>query len=358
MKKMIIIITIALLLAAAGWRLNLFSGGKPRPFLDADGKVIAGSISEKCFIEVNGDRQGMFISSVDSSKPVLLFIHGGPGMPEYAISRRYPLVLEKYFTVCWWEHRGAGISYHDGIPPGTMNFSQFTDDAICVTNYLRKRFRKDKIYLMAHSGGTVTGIMAAAKAPELYHAYFAVSQITNQKESEKLAYTCMVEKFTEAGNTRMLRKLGRYNTGNLNTPSYYTMRDIPMHRLGIGTTRKMKSVFTGIFLPVMSCEAYTLRERINIWRGKSFNTKHSGLWDKVVSTDLTREIKELRLPVYFFSGIYDYTVSYTLAKQFHDRLQAPVKAFYTFTNSAHSPMFEEPEEFGRILVLSSECSMP
>ncbi|WP_291300523.1 hypothetical protein [Desulfosporosinus sp. BICA1-9] len=129
------------------------SPGKPEPFLDENGRPLAGSISEKILININGVEQGMFIKGKDKTKPVLLFLHGGPGMPEYAVSRRYPLVLENYFTVCWWEQRGAGLSYSSDILPETMTFEQLISDTLEVTNYLRKHFGKEKIYLMGHSGG-------------------------------------------------------------------------------------------------------------------------------------------------------------------------------------------------------------
>jgi pimeloyl-ACP methyl ester carboxylesterase len=60
-------------------------------------------------------------------------------------------------------------------------------------------------------------------------------------------------------------------------------------------------------------------------------------------------VTELAVPVYFFSGIYDYTVNYTLAKEYFETIQAPVKGFYTFEQSAHSPIFEEPEKMQKIL---------
>ena len=74
------------------------------------------------------------------------------------------------------------------------------------------------------------------------------------------------------------------------------------------------------------------------------------LRDKAFATDLTKKVTELDLPVYFFSGKYDYTVNYTLAKDYFEKLQAPVKGFYTFEESAHSPMFEEPEKIQKILL--------
>ena len=188
---------------------------RSKPFLDENGRTLTGSISEKIRVTINGVEQGMFIKGMDKTSPVLLFLHGGPGMPEYAVSRKYPMVLEKYFTVCWWEQRGAGLSYSSDIPLETMTFEQLISDTLEVTHYLRKRFEQEKIYLMGHSGGTFIGIQAAARAPELYNAYIAVAQISNQLESEKLAYKFMVEQFTRLGDKRMLQKFENYPIAEL-----------------------------------------------------------------------------------------------------------------------------------------------
>jgi hypothetical protein len=47
--------------------------------------------------------------------------------------------------------------------------------------------------------------------------------------------------------------------------------------------------------------------------------------------------------------VYDYTVSYPLAKSYYEKLDAPLKGFYTFTESAHSPLFEEPKRLREIM---------
>ena len=101
----------------------------------------------------------------------------------------------------WWEQRGAGLSYSPGIPPETMTLEQFIADTLSVTDYLRDRFSKEKIYLMAHSGGTFIGLQAAARAPEVYYAYIGVAQMVHQLKSERLAYEYMLERFKQTGNT-------------------------------------------------------------------------------------------------------------------------------------------------------------
>jgi pimeloyl-ACP methyl ester carboxylesterase len=335
-----VLLTLILILAAI---LFAMSPGKAEPFLDEKGNLIEGSISEKIRVSINGVEQGMFIRSRDVTHPVLLYLHGG--MPFYFLSKKYPVALEDHFTVVWWEQRGSGMSYSARIPTESITLEQLISDTREVTNYLRMRFGQDKIYLMGHSGGTFPGIYAAAQMPELFHAYIGVAQMSNQLKSEQLAYEYLIAKYRESGNRRMVRKLEStpVTMTDGTPPGYLSLRDQAMHSLGVGTTRNMNSVITGVFLPSLTCREYTFMEKVNMWRGKS-KSGVSWLWETILATDLAGQVQEIDIPVYFFHGIYDYTVSYFLARDYFEKLKAPMKGFYTFDLSAHSPVFEEPEK--------------
>lgn len=341
-------ILLACILILVGF-LQLRSPGKPDPYVDANGKTLPNSLYEKVRVYINGVEQGMFIKSKDLSHPVLLYLHGG--MPDYFLTEKYPTGLEDLFTVCYWEQRGAGISYDPDAPRDAINTEQMIFDTLTVTNYLRHRFGKEKIYLMGHSGGSFFGIQAAARAPELYYAYIGEAQMTDQLESERLAYEYLLTQFKANGNQKMVQRLEAAPvTLDGGTPeAYLALRDEAMHPLGIGTMHAMKSVFTGLFLPSCLSRDYTLAEKLNFWRAKA-KSGASALWPELISTDLRKHTPELAIPVYFFEGIYDYTVSYTLAKSYYQSLKAPVKGFYTFAQSAHSPMFEEPEKMQQIFL--------
>jgi len=334
-----------LLFIIAFWWLN---SGKVKPYVDGEGRLLPQSISEKVFIDINGVKQGMFIKGKNVNNPILLYLHGG--MPDYFLTQKYPTGLEDYFTVVWWEQRGAGISYKAEILPETITLDRLIADTVAVTNYLRQRFNKEKIFLMGHSGGTFIGIHVVAQMPQLYEAYIGVAQISNQLKSEKIAYDYMIQKFQEIGDSEMIQKLKQAPVTMTNaTPSSYTaIRDQAMHSLGIGTIHKMNSVIRGIFLPSLIFREYTLMEKINLWRAKS-STGISVLWKTILETDLNKKILTIDIPIYFFHGKYDYTVSYLEAKNYFENIRAPVKGFYTFEQSAHSPMFEEPEKMQKII---------
>jgi len=336
-------------LALAGVLVALSPGRLP-PFQDEAGRPLAGSISEKLRVPINGVDQGMFIVGRDRTRPVLLFVHGGPGMPEYAISLRYRPVLEELFTVCWWEQRGAGLSFDPSAPPDAVTMEVLVADTLAVTDYLRARFGQERIYLLGHSWGTVLALQAAARAPERYRAYVAMAQVTRQLDSEKEAYASLLASFRQAGDRRMVAALEPIPLPTLGAmpPEYRGLRDQAMHRLGVGTTREMRSVVTGIFLPIWTSPVYTVGEKLALWRGK-WSAHSTRMFDRMLATDLPSKVPKLELPVYFLHGAHDRTVSYSLAKDYFTRLQAPAKAFYTFPDSAHSPLFEEPGRALRIL---------
>ena len=192
MKKVIkITIILFSLLLLIGLGLFCFiwfkSPGTPSPIVDPQGKVLPNSISLIEKIPVGGMDQYLVIRGEDADKPVLLMLHGGPGTPEFPLMRDPNLVLEKEFVVVHWEQRGAGKSFSPDIPVESMTTNQLIADAAEVSNYLRKRFKQEKIYLMGHSWGSFLGILTAQRYPKLFHAYVGIGQVASQYQAEKLS---------------------------------------------------------------------------------------------------------------------------------------------------------------------------
>ena len=120
--------------------------------------------------------------------PVLLFISGGPGVPQYWLNEYYDNKIEDYFTVCWWDYRGEGLSYDSELTTEDITLEQLEKDAVEVAEYLKERFGKEKIYLMAHSGGTMLGLRLAQNYPENFYCYFA----SLGKCSNTMSFSCFL----------------------------------------------------------------------------------------------------------------------------------------------------------------------
>jgi pimeloyl-ACP methyl ester carboxylesterase len=356
MKKVFKIIGITLLSIISVLLIGLLvlavnSPGKLEQLKDKDGNTIVNSLAEKHFIEIGGIQQGFFLRSENPKNPVILFLHGGPGSPELALLYRYEVQerLEKYFTVCWWDQRGAGMSFSNSIDPATMTLEQMIEDTRQITEYLKSRFNQEKIFLMGHSWGSFLGIKTIEKYPENYFAFFGIGQVTNQVESEKLAYDYMLQHAIEINDKPSIRNLEKFNKNASDFPTMEyigTVRSPLMNKYGIGLMRENFSM-AGLIKDVLFFKGYTLSEKIKFIQGMTFSLEH--LWDYVVTKNLFELSISFQVPVYIIHGKYDYQVSYTLAYEYYKIIEAPDKSFFTFEKSAHSPNAEEPEKFVQIV---------
>lgn len=329
--------------------LLIWSPGKIDPYRNENESVKAGGIAEIVRVPIGGIEQGMILQGKDTANPVLLFLHGGPGSPEYPMVSGVDNGMDSLFTVCWWDQRGSGMSYSKAIPPETMTLEQFVEDAKEVAEYLIERFQVEKVYLMGHSWGSYLGVYTAAKYPELFHAYIGVGQIGNQFVSEKRAYDYMLDRARATGDAGLEKALERFtlDTPQSLTPAYMNVRTQGMNKLGIGLRHKGASLLWDAVLPVLRSPVYTIPQKIGYVRGMEFSQTY--LWDLVTEDDLSKSVPSLEIPVFILQGAYDYQTSHQEAKAYFDSLVAPVKGFYTFEESAHCPLTEEPEEFARIL---------
>lgn len=327
------------------------SPGKLAPLKNTLGNVIQGSISEKIWIKVGGIKQGLFIRGENVQNPVILYLHGGPGMPllQFITYLEKEERLEKYFTVCYWDQRGAGMTYTKSTDPKAMTVEQMVEDAHEVTEYLKSRFGQDKILLLGHSWGSYLGVKTIEKYPKHYLAYIGIGQITNQSESERLAYDYILHRAKELNDKNVVEKLLRYDTSADDFPQLDYLvksRTNSLNKYGVGQLHQ-EMPFYQILKSLFVFKGYTVHEKINWLFGADFSMVH--LFPSVLNDNLFTSSVKFKVPFYIFQGDYDYMVSGFLAKKYLDVIDAPKKNFFAFSNSAHSPNLEESETFIKIL---------
>lgn len=327
------------------------SPGVTEPITDADGKVVEGSIAEIEKITLGGQEQYLIIRGVDKTKPVMLFLHGGPGSPEVAFINHFNPAIENDYVMVYWEQRGAGKSYSKDIPRESMTLQQLVSDTRELSVYLAKRFNREKIFIMGHSWGSLLGMLTAYENPELYYAYFGIGQVCHQFKGEQISYQWAINQAVERNDNKAVETLKKIqfpdSTAGIDQWKNYLMMERQfVNRYGGGTTREITGMWPLVKL-VMNSGIYTVSEKINFMNSSMFSLE--SMWLDVIDTNFFNEIDSMKVPAYFFQGSHDYTTPYPLAKAFYQQLKAPQKEFFIFENSAHSPIMEEPEKFNTIL---------
>jgi pimeloyl-ACP methyl ester carboxylesterase len=304
-------------------------------------------IAELQLVDLGGYPQWLLIRGQDVSRPLLLFLHGGPGESNMWLAHYTMKELEKYFVCVNWDQRGAGRSFRPGPLPETMTIDQFVKDTIALIELLCARFGQQKVLLLGHSWGSVLAMKVAAARPDLLFAVIGMGQLVDNKRGEDLSYRYVLERAHAEHNRkaiRILEQLGGADTyrkdGKFVQRRWLTRYGGMMHALDTGAVVSI----------LLNAPEYSIGDCISslTMRDMKFSIRRMG--DEVMGVNVLQEIPELSVPVCFFAGSYDYTTPCVLVEQFYASLHAPYKKLIWFEQSAHMPHMEEPDKFQRELI--------
>ena len=275
-------------------------------------------------IELGGIPQWVLMRGHDANQPVILFLHGGPGMPAMYLAHDFQREMERDFVMVHWDRRGAGKSFASG---GELSVSQTVADAIELAELLQERFTVDRIYLVGHSWGSYLGLLVARERPDLFHAFIGTGQVAGSKEE-----------------VRSVRRLFAEAVEGIAPQQDLTEDDL--FRLGgelYGETSLWPILSTGLRAP-----EYTFFDALNVGKGSSLVAKNMD-YDVDISPH-DGEVTAVDVPVFFLLGRNDYNTPSLLAADYLKRLDSPMKAELWFEKSAHFPFWEEPDAFHEALV--------
>ena len=309
---------------------------------------------------LGGVEQSIYLRSLDASNPVLLFLHGGPGMSEMVPVRHYNRELEEHFVVVTWDQRGAGKSFSPDIPEETMTLGQIVEDTLELTRMLRERFNVDRIYLVGHSWGSIVGVHAADRYPDFYHAYVGVGQAVDFVEAEKISYQFTLDRARALGNEKAVRELQDIGSPPYPVENFAEFIGVQrkwLFRFGgevYGETNNLRYV-AGILGMHLVAPEYSIGDTVNLVRGNQWSGHL--LLDDLHATNLPDQVPTLDVPTYFFVGRHDYVTVFEKVESYYEVLGAPHSELVWFEESAHSPNFEEPDRFAREMLRVREESV-
>lgn len=318
--------------------------GHTLPILSKD------SIAKYETVELGGIKQSILIRGENTSNPVLLYLHGGPGSPETSFITKYQREWEKHFTVVNWDQRGSGKSYNPKIDADSLNIQSAYNDTIQLVEYIKRKFNVEKVYLVGHSWGTYVGMLAVKNNPELFYAYVGVGQVADQQSNEFEIRKYALDNALAEVNQKAIAELQAIGNPPYNKTEFKNK---------ISTNRKWSTYYGGslwekqntnqFYYEVILGLEYNLFDLIKYLKGNNLYYNSEARWD-LYNANLINDIPEVKIPIYFCQGIHDNVTSYKLAKAYFEQIKAPKKQFKTFYNSAHLPIIEEEDSFSNYLI--------
>jgi pimeloyl-ACP methyl ester carboxylesterase len=271
-------------------------------------------------LQVGKIKQVVKIEGVDRSKPLFLFITGGPGSEGiYDENSAYLNELKNHFTVITWDQRNCGQTLKLNSSPVKLTVKLYENDTHELATALLKQFHQEKLFIMGWSWGTVLGFHMADKHPDQLYAYIAVSPAINQWKSERLSLTHLKIKAKQQNNVQAISELAKVNIPFRNgLENYYDRKWLSLlNGESIGDTTKFKKYFTE-------------------------NSEMTALFKEANFINLSVSLPKVNCPVFFFVGRKDLQTNYLISESYYKQLAAPKKDLFWFEASGHLIPVTEP----------------
>ena len=262
-------------------------------------------IDTTAILTIGGIRQCVRIKGKDISKPLLLFLHGGPGGSLMNKIDKISGKLQEYFVVVHWDQRETGETLRRNKTTQPLTLDLFYNDTHELIDSLLRIFKQSKLYLIGYSWGSGLGFYIADKYPELLYAYIPVSPVIDQWRSDQHSLDMLKEKMgSKASNELAQVKIPFENAEQL----YY-------HRKWLFKNGGKK--FASLAF-------------VENWAATWFN-----VWMEACNVNLFKTLPAIKCPVYFFAGGQDYNTNHTITQQYFDFVSAPKKDLFLFPNAGH-----------------------
>jgi len=296
-------------------------------------------------VSLGGAPQTILVRGRDRSAPVLLYLHGGPGAAHLPLARYYSSELESHFVVVHWDQRGAGASCA-GTDLAELSLERIVDDAIELSEMLASRFGGGgRIVLLGHSWGSMVGVLAAQRRPDLYHAYVGVGQLVNGRRNEELSYDWVVAEAERRGDAEALAELREIS------PPYLDNESLTLQRRWLneydGSLYATERALPALW-PVLIGPEYTLATRSTYL--DCFLASLDAMWSAVDRVDFPTQVPRLSVPVFFFTGRNDWNTPFPLVEEWASVLEAPRVEIVWFEDTGHMIPIESPVAFQRALL--------
>jgi len=325
-----------------GWRLAvvfaaLVSFGllwfvlRPRSTSDAE-------VADLRRVSLGGVEQLVLSRGSDRSKPVLLFLHGGPGASVMPAASWMHAGLEEHAIVVHWDQRGSATACD--LPPESLTLERLVADAEELAAHLRSRHGVERIGVIGASWGSIIGLTLALRRPDWIWAYVGEGQIVNTVRGEAEALRFARAQAAEREDARTLGELE-----GLSVPL-----DAPQE---VAKLRRALGRYGGIWgdggpylvtmARMLAGPEHRAAEKLRYLPCVASSTQV--LYQDIRAVAFDEQVTATATPSFIFQGTRDHLAPPRLVASWAEGLGGRGAQIVWFEGAGHVPSIERPEEY-------------
>ena len=302
----------------------------------------ADTMEKTGYTEINGVKHFFIEYDTEGDKPVILYVHGGPGLAESLIGWEIAGRTESICNWVFYDQRGAGRTYYNS-PDGLVEYEEIYSDLEEIVRLVNERYNK-KPFIMAHNWGTVPAIRYARENPDMVAGYIGYGQVVDMRNVATIRCARVRELAEMSGCKRDVKTIDKISAATDGTFYKDKLNKKQLTKLNVLLSKY--NVSSGMDKELMrkipSSRLYDLADLRILMNGPKISYK---LNEYMKNVNLFEEDAEYKIPLMFITGDWDYHTPYKSAEEYMGKLSAPVKNMCIIKDTSYNAMFESADEF-------------
>jgi len=296
--------------------------------------ISTNKVSRVVSYSLGGYNQKVLLDGKYEKNPVMLFLHGGPGIPApFSVGCRgmYPEFTD-HFIMVYWDQLGCGINNH----PIDDNFSidTFVDMTIDLVKALKKEFPDNQLILFGASWGSVLSAKVAVKLPGLIDNVLVCGQVLNNLFFNAEVYETLSKVDLSQKAKKQLMEIQDKKEKTIEDIKRIAML-IRKYTEGYQVKSKDKMKMSGLIYGLLTSPDYSLKDFIAVI--KNGFMKNKSILNELLRIDLSDILRNVQVPYHILQGSLDIVTSTKAVSAFVQNSKNDYLSLRVLANNGHMP---------------------
>ncbi len=284
---------------------------------------------------LGGYPQKFAIEGKRSDLPVILCLHGGPGMPiPFSIGCRglFPNLTDNAVMV-YWDQLGCGINNH--IIDNSFAIDSFVQMTTDLVRYLKTRFPDNKLYLFGTSWGSILALRCALLTPELINGVVTNGQVLTPPMLSDNAFNAIEASSAPTKKKILAREFRQRKTALSAKETAILSGIIRKYTDGYNNRNSKPAPIGSIIKGLLTSPDYRFKDFTStVNNGYS---KNESLIKEMTSIDLRDALTKVSIPYHIFQGETDIVTDTKEVTAFLNTCSNPNITYTVIPDNGHLP---------------------
>lgn len=315
--------------------------------------IARNEVSEVKTYQLGGYSQKVLIEGLKRTNPIILTLHGGPGMPiPFGVGSRgmFPELTDNFVLISW-DQLGCGIN--NCALSEELTIDHFVGMVGELMQQLKQDYPQNPFILFGTSWGSILAAKAATNYPNLMDQVITYGQVSKQLFLNQEVYTALEQSHLPANKLRKLQEI-RKKAAPQKSDALKLSQWVKKYTTGYLGLNEDKSEMKRLGSELFSSPDYRLRDFLALFvNGYSKNER---LWQELLQIDLTTTLTEMTVPYTIVQGDCDIVTSTKAISEIVSTSNNPQLSLKIIRGSGHIPNAEGmAETFKEFYRLAEEC---